>query len=201
MSKAVRHTTAELAKDDATEPNRSRAYDEDAVTLSRIGAAICMGADSQELYHRRLIKSRAIGCGDIFLRDADEFCHSAVDMHAEDCDALTAVCLTAPARHAGAARQIGDQIDSLTNGDAAAGARLRNLACQFVPQDSRVFQKGMRAFVDMEIRAAYARAPDAHQHLAGSRCGPGSLDYGQAPWFDALQCTHPIASDLPVYCR
>src|SRR4029077_3674675 len=103
----------------------------------------------EELHHCRLIKRRAVGRRDVVLRDTDEFRHSAVDMYAEDRDALAAIRLAPPAGDACAARQIRYQVDLLTHGDAAARPRLGNIAGQFVSEDSRVFQEWMGSFVDM----------------------------------------------------
>ena len=77
----------------------------------RIGAAHRVGADGEELDHRRLIERDAVGCGHIALRHADVIRHSAINVNAEDGDALAAIGLAAPAGDAGAAGQIGDHKD------------------------------------------------------------------------------------------
>ena len=108
-------SVAELGEDHAAGADRTRPDDEDAIAFLRVGPAHCMGADRKELDHRRLVERHAVGRGHIALRHADIVGHPAVDMDAEDGDALTAIGLAAPAGDADAAGQVWDDEDLLAH--------------------------------------------------------------------------------------
>ena len=54
-----------------------------------------------------------------------------------------------------------------------------------MPDDAGVIEKGVGAFKDMQIRAAYACVVDAHEHLAWPRAGARPLDHLELSWLDA----------------
>ena len=155
--------------------------DENAVAFARIGATHRMGADREELDHRRLIERDAVGRGHIALRNTNVIGHSPIDMNAKDGDALTAIGLAAPAGDAGAAGKIGDDKDPLTDCQSAARAGLLHFAGQFVSDDSWIFQKRMGAFVNVQVRAADPGATNPHEHLVGPGRGSRPLDHRSAP--------------------
>ena len=173
--------------------------DENAVAFARIGATHRVGADREELDHRRLIERDAVGRGHIALRHTNVVGHSSINMNAEDGDALTAIGFAAPAGDAGAAGEIGDDKDLLTDREGAARPGLLHFAGQFVSDDSRIFEKGMRAFVDVQIRAAHPGATNPHEHFAGTRRGSRPLDHRQFSRLHAEQRSQSLSS-LLVFC-
>ena len=177
----------QLCEEHAADADGTGPDDENAVAFARIGATHRVGADREELDHRRLIERDAVGRGHIALRHTDVVGHSSINMNAEDGDALTAIGLAAPAGDAGAAGEIGDDKDPLTDRDGAARPGLLHFAGQFVSDNSRIFEKGMRAFVDVQIRAAHPGATNPHEHFAGTRRGSRPLDHRQFSRLHAKQ--------------
>ena len=155
----------------AADPDRSRPDNQNAVAMHRLSASDGVGADRQEFDHGRLIERHAIGRRDIGFRDADIVRHASVDMHAQYADPLATIRLAAPARHTGAAGQIGNDVNLLADRNGASRAPVRHFAGQFVPDDPRIFQERMRTFKNMKIGAADAGAADSNQNLALSRLG------------------------------
>ena len=191
----------QLGEDHAADADRAGPDDEDAVSLLRIGAAHGVGADREELDHRRLVERDAVGDRHVVLRHTDIVRHPAVDVDAEDGDALTAIGLAAPTGDAMAAGEIRDHEDLLPDGDAAARTRLGDFAGQFVSDHARIVEKRMRALVDMEVRAADPGAPDAHDHLTGPWRRPRPLDHGQFTGFDAKQGPQSRSSPTQILVR
>ncbi len=177
----------QLCEEHAASADGTRPDDEHAVAFARIGATHRVGADREELDHRRLIERDAVGRGHIALRHADVIGHSSINMNAKDGDALTTVGLAAPAGDADAAGQIRDDKDLLTHREGAAWAGLLHFAGQFVSDDSRIFQKRMRAFVNVQVGAAHPGATNPHEHFAGPRRRSRPLDHRQFPGLHANQ--------------
>ena len=125
-----------------------------------------MRADRQEFDHRRLIERDAVGGDDVGFRHADIVGHAAVDMHAEHAEALAAIGLAAPAGDACPAGKIGDDRDALARPQSAAGADLVDFAGQFVADDARIFEIGLRAVENMQVGAADAGAAQADARFA-----------------------------------
>ena len=177
----------QLCEEHAADADGTGPDDENAVAFARIGATHRVGADREELDHRRLIERDAVGRSHIALRHADVIGHSSINMNAQNGDALAAIGFAAPAGDAGAAGQIGDDKDLLTDRDGAAWPGLLHFAGQFVSDNSRILEKGMRAFVNVQIRAAHPGATNPHEHFAGTRRGSRPLDHRQFSRLHAKQ--------------
>ena len=117
-----------LCEEHAADADRTGPDDENAVALPRIGATHRVGADREELDHRRLIERDAVGRSHIALRHADVVGHAPINMNAENGDALAAIGFAAPAGDAGAAGEIGDDKDLLTDREGAARPGLLHFA-------------------------------------------------------------------------
>ena len=65
--------------------------------------------------------------------------------------------------------------------------------------NSWVFQKWMRAFVNVQVRAADPGATNPHEHFAGTRRGSRSLNHHQFPRLHAEQRSQSLSS-LLVFC-
>jgi hypothetical protein len=117
-------------------------------------------------------------------------------MDAEHAEALAAIGLAAPTGDASPAREIGDDGDLLAGPEEAASADLVDLASQFMPDDSGVFEIGLRAFENMQIRPANASAAQADQHVTRAGRRLRALDDLESSGTSAKQRSH-LSRSLP----
>ena len=64
------------------------------------------------------------------------------------------------------------------------------MARQLVPDNSRIFEIGLRPVKNMQISAADAGTADAHEDLTRLRRRFGSLDDFERPWTLAEERSH-----------
>src|SRR3546814_13113942 len=83
-----------------------------------------MGADRQEVDHRRLFEAEAVGLQHELFRQREIFGHAAVAVDAEHADIAAAIALALEAGAAVAAGDIGNDRDRITRFQVAAGGRL-----------------------------------------------------------------------------
>jgi hypothetical protein len=99
------------------------------------------------------------------LRHGQQFGEGAVPMHAEHLDVHAAVGLADAAGDAAPAGQVGHHEHRFAGAQRAARWRFGHHARQFVAHHARVLEVRLVAREDVQVRAAHADAPDAHQHI------------------------------------
>jgi hypothetical protein len=191
----------QFGENHAGDADRPGADDENAAPRRQRVAADGMGADGEKFDHRRLIERDAFGADEIVFGHADIIGHAAVDVHAEHRQALAAIGLAAPAGDTGAAVEIGDDRDGLAGLEAAAGADRVDLAGEFMADDARIFEIGLRPLEYMQVGAANAGAaqPDARLARLQRRFWP--FDDGEFAGFDAEQGSHRAAPSADQRAR
>ena len=192
---------AQLAEDHAGDTDGSGADDENALSHADHAAPHGVRADRQEFDHRRLIHRHAVGDDEIVLGHAEIIRHAAVGVDAEDAEFLTAIGFSAPAGDALAAGDVGDDRDLLPRLEGAAQRSGFDIASEFVPDDSRIFEIRLRAVKDVQIGAADAGAGDAHEDFASLGDRVRSLDdFKRAGTFaeEGFHCGRPRRPTLPI---
>jgi hypothetical protein len=111
-------------------------------------------------------------------------------MHAEHVEALAAIGLGLAAGDAGAAGQIGQHRDGLARRQGAAGAGLVDLAGKFMTDDAGIFEIGLGALENMQIRPAHAGAAQSHPGFTGLQRGLGPFDDLEFARISAQQRSH-----------
>jgi len=100
------------------------------------------------------------------------------------------VRLAAPAGAAGAAGNIRKDRDLLADAEAARPGDRRDLAAELVADHARIFEIGLRALENMQVGAAHACPPYAHQRRAWRSDRRRALDEGELARAGAEQGSH-----------
>ena len=135
-----------------------------------------MGADRQELEHRRLIEREVAGRDDVALGNAHEFAQASVLMDAEHAQELAAVGEAARAGAASPAIEVRLDGDTVACCESALLRRLDDLAGKLVADDTGISEIRLVAVIDVVVGAAHADAPDANQDIAFAADGLGAVD-------------------------
>src|SRR5436305_7686418 len=140
-------------------------------SVARLGPRASGGvnADAERLDQRDLSRWQLRDFVELLRREHDQITHPAVDVDPDDTHSRAAVRTAA---EAGGTLATGDvRIDGATIArgkpvDAVAG--FHHFDAQFVAQDARIAEEGLRPFEGMQVRAADADGQDAHQHFVCS---------------------------------
>ena len=129
-----------------------------------------MGADAQRLHQGQLLQGEDVGSKQFSGGERQDVPHAAVHVDAQDVQVRAAVRLAHAAGHAVAAVHVGHDGALVAGMDLVhVPARRDDFHAQFVPEDAGIVEKGLRALVGMEVRAADPDPAYLHQGLAGAR--------------------------------
>ena len=103
---------------------------------------------------------------------------------------MAAIGLAAPARDAFPAGKVRNDRHRLAAREQATGADFIDLAGQFMADDSRIFEIGLRALENMEVRAADASAAQPNSRLARLQRRLRPFDDFELAWLLAEQRSH-----------
>ena len=158
---------ARAGEDRGGEPDRAGPDDGDLLAGLDRAASRGMRADGEKLGHRRFVEADAFGVDEIVLRHGEPFGEAAVAVDADDVHPLAAVGLAAAAGDAAATGDIGNDRHLLADAEAARPGDRGDFAAKFMADHARIFEIGLRALENVQVGAADARPPDAHQRSAG----------------------------------
>ncbi|MNI09301.1 hypothetical protein D3C73_623650 [compost metagenome] len=179
-----------LGEDDRRHADRAGTGDEHAILGRDRAALYTMGADGEELDHRGIFERDVASRDNVAFRHAEIFRHAAIAMDAEDGNVAAGIADAAAAGLAGAAGEIGDDVDGFALLEPAAGRCFRDGARQFMAHDARIFEKRMFSGKDVKIGAAYADMADADFDLAFAACRFGTILQRKSAGLDTDERLH-----------
>ena len=169
------------------------------------GAAGGMSADAKHFDQGKLLRRHVVGFVQLVDGDRQPFAHAAVDVDAEDLQALAAVGAAATAGDAGAAVEVGLDGAAVADGEVVleiGRTQREDFDGQLVAEDARVGEEGLVALVGVQVGAADAHAQDADEGLAGTgfgrRFGVRELE---GEWLLQNDGFHDDCSSLIAACR
>ena len=182
-----------------TQPNRSGTHHQHLLIRHNSGTSHRVGADGKRLNQGGCFRCNLIHRQQGADRHAQVVAETAILMHANHRDPLTAVGFSALAGVAAQAGDVGHECHPLTWLKAfRATAQRHHFGTDFMAEHAWIAEERLIAGPGVDISAADPGSQDFYQCLARGRrrgvaCGPDHLT-----WFSDDQCFHCCHGDSPV---